>query len=506
MKRRSTLLALLLATLVANHALAYPGAPKGPVTEEARAEAKSRVKRALGLFDQGDNAGALAELRKAYELTGSPLVLYNIGLVLDAKGDYPEADAALTEVLALTPDPLKPEARKRAVEAQAHAHANVGTIELAAQLEAPAGTTDDPLTGAQIELDGVEVGRWPLAAPMKVSVGEHTVGLVVAGYAPARKKVLVASGTTVKAGLSLVAMATKAAQLTVKCNVPKAEVLVDGEPIGRTPFVASVSVAPGKHVIEAKRPGYSAGSTVVTLAPGGTGAVDLDVREDAVATEALGAKIKLEVSEVGATVTIDGAPRVVGSPIALPPGLHRLHVERAGFFAVDRDLDVKAGVTTTIRVNLPATPETEQAHDATIKTHRTWGLVGAGVGGALLAGSGVWLGVLLGQRSDINARALAFNGRLGSKDCSTLPAGEVPACVAEKDQIDSDQASNRTKRTFAVVGLVVGAVGLGLGIYSFATAPDPNKYKTVRRDEDDLARLSVVVVPGYAGLSIAGRF
>ncbi len=496
---------LLGLVTIAASSTAFPGAPKGPVTEEARSDAKARVKKALGLFDQGDNAGALAELRKAYELTGSPLVLYNIGLVLDAKGDYPEADAALTEVLALAPDPLKPEARKRALEAQAHARANIGLVELAAQLETPPGTTDDPRIGASIELDGVEVARWPLGGPLRVSVGEHTVGLVVAGYAPARKKVLVAGGTTVKASLSLVAMASKAAQLTVKCNVPGAEVLVDGEPIGRTPFAASVAVAPGKHVVEAKRPGYGAGSTVVTLAAGGTGGADLDLREDAAATLALGAKVKLDISEPGATVTIDGAPRAVSAPLALPPGPHQLHVERTGFFAVDRELDVKAGATTTIRVSLPPTPETVEAHDATVKTHRTWGVVGAGAGGALLAGSAVWLGVLLGQRSDINARALAFNNRLGNQDCSLLTTA-WPTCVAEKEQIDADQASNRTRRTLAVVGMVVGAVGLGLGIYAFASAPDPNKYKAVHRDEGDLARLSVVVVPGYAGLSLGGRF
>lgn len=491
-------LCLLLALALAAPSLhAYPGAPKGPVTEEARAEAKQRVKVALGAFDQGDHAGALAELRKAWELTGSPLVLYNIGLVLDAKGDYPEADAVLGEVLALSPDPLKPEARKRAIEAQAHARARIGTIEIAAKAEG-----DASLAGAVVELDGLDVGRWPLPAPLRVAIGEHTVGLVAAGFAPARKKVLVAGGVTAQVTLALVPSTIKVAQLTIKCAVPAAEVLVDGEPVGRSPLPASIAVLPGKHVVEARRPGYSTASTVLMLTADGTATAELDLREDAAKVGALGARLVLAISEPSAVVTVDGVPREASAPIPLPPGPHRLHVERAGFLAVDREVTLSAGKETTLEVRLSPTASTQAAHDDSVRLHRTWGFVGAGVGGAMLVGSGVWLGLALGQRTDIRARIDAFNDRCPR--ATTQDA--IDRCNAEKAVLDQDQQSNAIHRTLATVGLAVGVVGLGLGLFSLLTSPDPNRYKVKARADEEYARLSVTIVPGYAGLLLHGAF
>src|SRR4051812_33245945 len=147
---------------------AYPGAPAGPVSEESKAEAKQRFDKALTLHAEKDFSGALAEFRRAFELTGNLVVLYNIGLVHDALGQYVQADAALGEVLDAKPDPLKPEWRARALETRAHARARIGTIELVptiatAKIEGapPIDPTTDPLAGAVIELDGVDVGRWP---------------------------------------------------------------------------------------------------------------------------------------------------------------------------------------------------------------------------------------------------------------------------------------------------------------------------------------------------------
>lgn len=501
MKRPARSLCLVLALALFAPALhAYPGAPKGPVTDEARAEAKQRVKVALGAFDQGDHAAALAELRKAWELTGSPLVLYNIGLVLDAKGDYPEADLVLGEVLALSPDPLKPEARKRAVEVQAHARARIGTIEIAASAEGEAS-----LAGAVVELDGLDVGRWPLPAPLRVAIGEHTVGLVAAGFAPSRKKVLVAGGVAAKVKLELVPSAIKAAQLTIKCPVPAAEVLVDGEPVGRSPLVSSLAVLPGKHVIEARRPGYATASTVLQLTADGTGTAELDLREDAAKIKELGAHLVLEISEGSAVVTVDGTPREPSAPIPLPPGPHRLHVERAGFLAADRDVTLVAGQSTTVGVRLLPTAATQAAHDDSVRAHRAWGFVGAGVGGAVLVGSGVWFGLLMGQRSDLVTRINDYNNRFpGSTSCSTT--SNPDACAAEKAALDDEQSTNRTRRTLATIGIVVGAAGLGLGLFSLLTTPDPNRYKLKPRADEEYARLSITVVPGYAGLILHGAF
>src|SRR5260370_8717793 len=55
-------------------------APSGAV----KAEARERFDRGVRLFEKGENAGALAEFKRAYELIPNPLVLFNMGLVYPA--------------------------------------------------------------------------------------------------------------------------------------------------------------------------------------------------------------------------------------------------------------------------------------------------------------------------------------------------------------------------------------------------------------------------------------
>jgi len=55
-----------------------------PPTPAMKTEASSRFDRGLSLFNEGDNTGALAEFKRAYELIPHPRVLFNIGLVYAA--------------------------------------------------------------------------------------------------------------------------------------------------------------------------------------------------------------------------------------------------------------------------------------------------------------------------------------------------------------------------------------------------------------------------------------
>src|SRR5450755_2596179 len=55
---------------------AAAGAPSPAV----KAEARERFDTGLHLFEKGENAGALAEFKRAYQLIPTPVVLYNMGL------------------------------------------------------------------------------------------------------------------------------------------------------------------------------------------------------------------------------------------------------------------------------------------------------------------------------------------------------------------------------------------------------------------------------------------
>ena len=92
--RHGCVLLLAATTFVAGPAVAQT-AP----AQTAKGEARARFDRGLSLFEDGDNAGALAEFKRAYELIPNSLVLYNIGLVYAAMGRPVDATDTLDKVL-----------------------------------------------------------------------------------------------------------------------------------------------------------------------------------------------------------------------------------------------------------------------------------------------------------------------------------------------------------------------------------------------------------------------
>src|SRR5271165_5504294 len=86
-------------------------------TEDVKSEARERFDRGLRLFNDGDNAGALAEFKRAYDLIPNPTVLFNMGLVYAAMGRPVEAVDVLDRVVA-DPGSLAAERIERAKQAR----------------------------------------------------------------------------------------------------------------------------------------------------------------------------------------------------------------------------------------------------------------------------------------------------------------------------------------------------------------------------------------------------
>src|SRR5437868_3951814 len=148
----------------------------------ARAEARERFDRGLRLFNAGDNAGALVEFKRAYELVHNPVVLYNIGLVYAQMGRAVEATDALDAVLA-SPGPLTPERMALARKTRDEQASRIAEVAL-----------DANVAGARVEIDGIEVGATPLGAPLRVPGGTHVIGVIAPGFSPERKEIAIASG------------------------------------------------------------------------------------------------------------------------------------------------------------------------------------------------------------------------------------------------------------------------------------------------------------------------
>jgi len=67
----------------------------------------------------------------------------------------------------------------------------------------------------------------------------------------------------------------KVGEVTVQVNVEKARVLVNGRPVGESPFSEPLYVDPGNVVIDASRDGYTAGRKSFDVTPGGAYPIQL---------------------------------------------------------------------------------------------------------------------------------------------------------------------------------------------------------------------------------------
>jgi hypothetical protein len=495
---RPVLGAVLSAALVL--ARAAPAHADSPAP--AKSEAAERFDRAIRLVDAGDLSGGLAEFQRAYALAPSPVVLYDLGLVSAELQRPVEAARALEKALS-DASALKPEERERARKTLAEQGEKIGRIELIASIKE-----------GSVEVDNIEVAKLPLPGPLEVSSGPHVVGVISSGYAPARREVVVAGKETVKASLELVAIEGLLAHIALQCRVPAADVFVDGERVGKTPLIATVSVPPGTHRVEVRRAGYAPVAQSITLEGGARGDLTITPAIDAGALASEGGYLAIATSETQAVVSIDGTEiGLLAGPIQLPKGPHRLHVERGGFLPAERDIEVPLGRTASVPVTFEPTPDTRVHYVASAERRRTWSWVTIGAGAALATG-GLVLAVVeqrrvAGAQSDLDAVNADFKWMSGRTcDHSIEIQSEVSAsCDARLNDANSQLSDIKTLRTVGAVTAGVGAAALATGVALLLTGDDPHKY-----DErpSDLRGIAWRVVPSTQleglGVSVVGTF
>ena len=370
-KRVPTILALSVT------ALAFL-APRGALAD-AKSEAAARFDRGIALFDAHDYTRALAELRRAYELAPNAEVLYDIALIEVALAKPVEAVAALDGVLA-APVGLASAELAKAKQLRLTQGALVAAL-----------TVKSNVVGAHIELDGIEVATTPLAKPIAVASGTHVIALIAPGYVPRRREVTIAGNVDQALEVLLEPMEGRLAHLVVRSHVPGADVYANGQRIGTTPLRASLAFAPGTYSVEARRADYATATVSMKLDEGATGEVALEPIPDASAVLHDGAILRVEASEPGATLTIDGrALGVASDAVPLAPGTHDVVVEHAGFAAVERSVTLDAHRESMVRAYLAPTNETRAEYVARTSSRRVWSTALLGTGAALVAASAVY--------------------------------------------------------------------------------------------------------------------
>jgi hypothetical protein len=481
--------ALCLATITA-HA-AEPDAA-------AKADAAKRFDRGLSLFDEGDNAGALAEFKQVYTTMPNPVVLYNIGLVYAAMGRPVDAVDALKQVV--NDSKLSPPQHERAQSTLTDQEARIGRLQI----------TTVP-AGAHISIDNVDVATTPLTAPLKVAAGSHVVGAVAEGYALARKEVVVAGNADATLSFELLrAEATRDANVTVRSRVPGAEVFVNGKSAGKTPLSSSLSVPPGHVNLELRRPGYTSVKQAIDLTEGATGDVSLDPSIDSKALETEGVFFALDVGRKAADLYVD--QEHIGpysAPVRLPKGPHRVRVEVAGFMPLERDVTLEGGKNNVLSEKLEPTPETRAAHDSNLRFHRTWGIVGIGAGALIAGGGAVWLGVNSSKKSDARTELEDANAANDSRTtppfCDTKNGNNTPAeCQAYVDEKQAKYDSAKNKDVIGFVGIGVGAAVLVTGVVILLTGESSGAYGTASSQRR--SRWALTNGPGNFGAGLSACF
>lgn len=151
-------------------------------TADNMAEARKHYDLGLKLYEDGNYEAARIEFERAFSIAPSYRILYNIGLAYRSLNNYVDALNAFEHYLQEGGSEI-PKDRRDSVEKE--------IAELRPRIARVNVTTNVP--GAEISVDGVVVGKAPLAKPLAVNPGLRKITAGASGYLPVTKTITVAS-------------------------------------------------------------------------------------------------------------------------------------------------------------------------------------------------------------------------------------------------------------------------------------------------------------------------
>jgi hypothetical protein len=463
-----------------------------------RQSAADHFDRAYAHAQQGDHAAALAEFRRALELSGQAFILFNMACEY-AELNRPVEAVKTFDKLFAGPGNTPPDKMEDARRMRSELEARIGQIKV---------TTNAP---AAIEVDNLAADQSSKDAPIAVGSGLHVVAAVAAGYAPLRQQIDIAGGETREITLVLLPAKGQLAQLRVTSSVMAADVLVDGTLVGRTPLPASLPVEAGTHEVALRRAGYQTAKKSITLGEGSAGDVALEPETDPTEIVHMGGVLALDGSEPGSSLSIDGRPQEAATgQFRLAPGPHRLVIAHSGFLSMESEVTVESNKTRGLHIDLEPTAENRQSHldRASGQRWRAWGTVAAG---ALLAGGSLWY--LHSAQSDQdqahrNADLVQATFNPGGA-CDRQAGKDTKECYAQASQASSNVTTANHKVLGGYIATGVGAAVLVTGVVLVLTIDGVSKFEPRKKRSSDLypsLSLAGWAQPGSGGVVLGGRF
>jgi len=474
------LVAGMLLPSTSTAADAKAGSPPSTSPEDA-AEAKAHRDRAGKEFDRGNYQEAYEALQKALTLQNTAGAMAMKGSSLNALGRYDEALQTYEKVLEQFPNASAGLRTKVKGEMEALL-AKVGTIDV----------SGDVPEGGRLFVNDRDVGKLPLASPVRVVAGVYEVRAEVAGFPPITAKVSVDAG---KPSVAKLAVGKKTGLLEVReLRGWPLRVELDGKDVGVTPWTGIVDV--GEHSVRlhgfvdaealqlCEVPETASGDTPDVPEAGArmesaSKTVSVGFYKEAravLSADDLDTSLRVDATPAGATLRIDG--RDVGvAPWdgRLPLGEHAIEVRSKGYFVSKQRVTLERRKQRELSIALERVPEPPG-----FWTGRTVGTTaGLGVGLIGLGFFGVAGGLALKNASEL--RDACQQG--------ICPGGKI-------EQLEE----THTLGNVALAGMIVGGVGVvaGAAVWVFA-AP-----KEQKRETREQAGIGVRV--GVGGVSVEGRF
>src|SRR5438552_960684 len=320
LRRRSRIrvaLGLSLALLAAGATRSARAADSAPAVTPSAAEDEARLHfgRGRDLLREGAFDAALAEFLASRALVPTRGNTQNAAVCLRQLGRY---DEALDLFEAMRRDFPLDDADRASVEGEIdRLRLRVGAVEV---------TASEP--SAAVLVDGIERGRTPLAAPVRIGAGTHDVRVLKRGFRAFEAKVAVVGGQTTPLAARLEPLTSQGRLVVTEEAGRPARVEIDHALVGDTPWEGSL--APGVHVVVLHGDGGATGM--------GTQPVAAPVRVDEVtplrlALEPLPGALRVEPQPASAHVVLDAVE--LGRGVwegGVRAGGHVVEVTEEGYF------------------------------------------------------------------------------------------------------------------------------------------------------------------------------
>jgi tetratricopeptide (TPR) repeat protein len=167
-------------------------APDSSETDRQVEAARAHFFRGVEYYEAGDYRSALLEFRRAFEISRNYRILYNLGRVNHELNQYADAIEAYETYLSTGRDEVEEERRAEVERDLESLRSRTALLTITVNVRE-----------AEVLVDNRVVGKSPLPKATRLDAGEHFITVRLDGYIQEERRIVVASGDTVKERLDL---------------------------------------------------------------------------------------------------------------------------------------------------------------------------------------------------------------------------------------------------------------------------------------------------------------